>query len=385
MFKRLPRWMIAELTYACPLQCVYCSNPIQIASKKKELSTKQWLNTFEEARKLGTIQLGLSGGEPLMRTDLVDLVKEASKMGFYINLITSGMGLTTKKLDLLKNAGLDAVQVSFQSDKPELNDFIGGKKSYTKKLEIMKAITDRQIPLTLNVVIHRLNIDRMQEICAMCDSMNPDYVEIANVQFHGWAMLNRKQLMPTPEQIEQAKKAVQTYQNDAFRRSDIYYVVPDMIMKEAKPCMNTWGDSYLCINPHGDVTPCLSAHSLPSLKNKIPSVINSSLHEIWNGEIFSKYKGLDWMDDPYAKTHPRRQNDGGGCRCQAFALTGNEKSMDPVCETSDGHVDFLKFVQNAYSTSSNIETLIARNMKNSKQQQDVKTHATKKIKSITTK
>ena len=359
MMRRIPRWITAELTYRCPLSCFYCSNPIQM-STKHELTTKEWVSTFSQARKLGCVQLGLTGGEPLMRHDLLQLVQETKKMGFYSNLITSAIGLTEKKIEQLKNAGLESVQISFQADHKDLNDFIGGKDTFKKKMKMMHAVKQCELPLTLNVVIHRLNIERITEICNLCDSMNPDHVEIASAQYHGWAHKNRMQLIPTPEQVRKAQKDIEKYQQSST--SGVYYVLPDLIEKKAKRCQQGWGHTYICVNPQGNVTPCLSADTLPSIKDSIPNVKSTSLEHIWNDKIFTKYTGLDWMNDEYAKSHPRRQEDWGGCRCQTFMLTGDECAMDPADETSLHHGRFLETLKNEYSHPIELKKMVPRHV-----------------------
>ena len=321
---------------------------------RKELTTREWIDVFSQARALGAVQLGLTGGEPVLRQDLPTLVEEAHGMGFYTNLITSAVGLTEKKLDTLVAKGLDSVQISFQAERRDLNAFIGGKDTFVQKQRMMHAVTARGLPLTLNVVVHRLNIDRIADICAFCDSMNPDHVEIASTQYHGWALKNAAALMPTPAQVERAREAVEAYQARAGGSSRIYYVLPDVIEKRAKPCQQGWGTTYLCVNPHGDVAPCLSAHTLPSLQ-PLPNVRDMTLAEVWErSDAFNRFRGdaVDWMDegDVEARAHPRRAEDKGGCRCQAFALTGSETAMDPVCETATGHGAFLEWAKQQYDT-----------------------------------
>lgn len=355
--QRIPRWITAELTYRCPLSCFYCSNPTQM-STKNELTTAQWIDVFRQGREMGFVQLGFTGGEPLMRPDLLTLVKEARDMGYYTNLITSAMGLTEKKIDKLKDAGIDSIQISFQAENKDLNAFIGGKDSYDQKLKMMKAVTSRNIPLTLNVVIHRLNIDRMMDICRLCDSMSPDHVEIASMQCHGWAFKNASVLMPTPEQVKKAQEEIELYQSQS-NASGVYYVLPDLIEKRAKNCQQGWGNTYVCINPQGDVTPCLSAHTLPSINKTIPNIKNRRLKDIWNGSVFTKYAGLEWMTED-ARSHPRRDSDGGGCRCQAYLLTGSETAMDPVDDTAIHHSKFVNWVEEQYSSPTILKKLYPR-------------------------
>jgi len=347
--RRVPRWLVAELTHRCPLSCFYCSNPLRM-SAKNELRTEEWKRAFREARDLGAVQLGFTGGEPLMRADLPALVKEASGLGYYTNLITSAVGLTEAKLGELKDAGLDSVQISFQAEQRDLNDYIGGKGTYEHKRRMMRAVKEAGLPLTLNVVIHRLNIDRMEQICRFCESMDPDHVELASTQYHGWAFANRKAIMPTPEQVGRAQKAIQKYQESSS--SGIYYVLPDLLDKRAKRCHQGWGSTYVCINPQGDITPCLSAHTLPSLEGRIPNVRTSSIGEAWEGPVFKAYGGgVDWMNDRNAREHPRRNEDQGGCRCQAYLLTGDECAMDPADETSKHHEAYWTQVEEDYSAT----------------------------------
>ena len=297
-----------------------------------------------------------------MRPDLVQLVKAAAGMGYYTNLITSAVGLTTKKLEELRAGGLDSIQISFQADQRALNEFIGGKDTYAHKLHMMREVKRVGLPLTLNVVIHRLNIDRMAEICALCDSMEPDHVEIASTQYHGWASANRRGLLPTPDQVRRAQVAIQEYQQ--LHKSNVVYVLPDLIENRAKCCHDGWGSKYICINPQGDMTPCLSAHTLPSLRGLIRNVGSSTVSEAWNGDAFTKYNGdvNEWMSasDARARTDARRVNDKGGCRCQAYLLTGDECAMDPVDETSAHHDKFVASLRDDWEAPTNLSSLRPR-------------------------
>jgi pyrroloquinoline quinone biosynthesis protein E len=360
-----PRWLVAELTYRCPLSCFYCSNPL-VMSSKNELSTRTWISALCQGRELGCVQLGLTGGEPLMRPDLASIVKSARDMGYYTNLITSAVGLNAKKVDELRTAGLDSVQISFQADQRALNEFIGGKDTYVHKVEMMREVKRAGLPLTLNVVIHRLNIDRIAEICALCDSMDPDYVEIASTQYHGWASVNRNVLLPTPDQVRTAQRTIEEYQSKT--NSGVFYVLPDLIERRAKCCHQGWGTTYICINPQGEVTPCLSAHTLPSLRGKIQNVATSSLSDIWNGEVFSKYRGdpLGWMseNEAYARSHARRLDDLGGCRCQAYHLTGDECAMDPADDTSVHHDAFVDRLRRDWEAPTDLALLRPRKLHN---------------------
>ena len=223
---------------------------------------------------------------------------------------------------------------------------------------MMKAVKSREIPLTLNVVIHRLNIDRMEDICKLCDSMSPDHVEIASMQCHGWAHKNASVLLPTTEQVRRAQKTIESYQSKSDA-GGVYYVLPDLIEKRAKNCQQGWGHTYVCINPQGDITPCLSAHTLPSIQDKIPNIKNQPLKDIWEGPVFTKYAGLKWMTED-ARNHPRRLLDGGGCRCQAYMLTGSETAMDPVDDGAYHHSMFLNWMEKQYSSPTILKKLQPR-------------------------
>lgn len=364
MNRFVPRWLTAELTHRCPLSCFYCSNPLKM-STRGELSTGEWLDTFEQGRALGCVQLGLTGGEPLMRPDLVEIVRGASGMGYYTNLITSAVGLTRTRLSKLRDAGLDSVQISFQAEQRDLNDFIGGKSSYEHKLDMMRAVRELEMPLTLNVVIHRLNIDRVVDICRLCESMEPDHVELASAQYHGWAHANRSVLMPTPDQIETAREAIHEFQDS--RGPGVYYVLPDLIQKRAKRCQQGWGRTYVCVSPQGDVAPCLSAHTLPDVL-PLPNVRLERLSDTWNGPLFDRFRRpvREWMTDVAARDHPRREEDLGGCRCQAHLLTGDVHAMDPADEDADGHADLVEKIREAYSTPTRLESLMPRKVTHSR-------------------
>lgn len=341
----IPFCLTTELTYRCPLQCPYCSNPVEMAKRNNELSTQEWVRVFTEARKLGAVQLGLTGGEPLLREDLEELVKEATQLGFYTNLITSGVGLTEKRLRVLKDNGLKAVQVSFQAENEELNNFISGLNSFKHKMRSIKRVKDFDLPLTLNVVLHRFNIEQMKEILDLCISLNPDYIELANAQYYGFALKNRTQLLPTNEQIFKAKKVSLEYQKKYQEKPRIFYVIPDYIEGKPKPCMTGWGKTYICVAPDGVATPCLSARILPDLK--FPNVKETSVSDIWNdSEIFNKYRGTDYQ----------------GCRCQAFMLTGSPENIDPVSKESPEHGQLMKIITEANKVKPDINKLVFRNM-----------------------
>jgi len=357
-----PRWLLAELTYSCPLQCPYCANPIDFARHDDELSTEDWLRVFSEARAMGAVQLGLSGGEPLTRRDLPVLVRHARQLGYYTNLITSGYGMTEAKIVELKEAGLDHIQVSIQSPDPALNDFLAGTESYEHKKEVARLVKKHGYPMVLCVVIHRQNIHQMREILDMAVELEADYLELANTQYYGWAHVNRDQLLPTREQFEQAEAIAQDYKQRLKGKMKIYYVVPDFYEDRPKACMNGWGTTFLTIAPDGTALPCHSARELPGLN--CPNVRNASVSGIWlHSEAFNKFRGLEWMKEP-CRSCPEKVKDFGGCRCQAYLLTGDMTATDPVCSLSQQHDRVLATI--AAAGTSDAKPLVFRNPKNSK-------------------
>lgn len=327
-----PRWLLAELTYACPLQCPYCSNPIDYPEIGRELSTEDWLRVLSEARALGAVQLGFSGGEPLTRRDLATLVRHARQLGYYSNLITSGYGLSEDRIIELKEAGLDHIQVSIQAPDPTLNDYLAGTESYEHKRQVARLVKKHGYPMVLCVVIHRQNIHLMREILEMASELQADYLELANTQYYGWAHLNRDQLLPTREQFEEAEAIAQAYKERLRGRMKIYYVVPDFYEDRPKACMNGWGTTFLTIAPDGTALPCHEARILPGLD--CPNVRDYSIREIWeDSPAFNRFRNFEWMQEP-CRSCPERFKDFGGCRCQAYLLTGDVHATDPVCGLS---------------------------------------------------
>jgi pyrroloquinoline quinone biosynthesis protein E len=327
-----PLWLLAELTYRCPLHCVFCSNPIDYARHKSELSTDAWLKVLREARELGAVQLGLSGGEPLLRDDLEILVREAHRLGYYINLITSGVGLDERRIAALRAAGLDHIQLSFQDSTRELNDFLSHTRTFELKQRIAGLIKQHGYPIVLNIVLHRYNLDHIEEILEMALRLEVDYLELANTQYYGWAYLNRGQLLPTREQLVHAEQVTNRFRERVAGKIKVYFVVSDYYEKRPKPCMNGWGSVFLAITADGLALPCHQARMLPGLS--FPNVAQSSLRAIWyESEAFNAFRGLDWMKEP-CRSCPERLNDLGGCRCQAYLLTGDAANTDPVCEFS---------------------------------------------------
>jgi len=361
-----PRWLLAELTYKCPLQCPYCSNPLDYAAHKSELNTEDWKRVLTQARKMGAVQLGFSGGEPLTRQDLPELVQHARELGYYSNLITSGYGLTEEKIIQLKEAGLDHIQVSIQASSKELNDHIAGTESYETKKEVARLVKKHGYPMVLCVVIHRENIHQMSDILAMAEELGADYLELANTQYYGWAHKNRDFLMPTKEQFEEAESIAQAFKEKVEGKMKIYYVIPDFHEDRPKACMNGWGTTFLTIAPDGVALPCHSARELPGLD--CPNVNDFSIEDIWNeSKAFNFFRGNEWMKEPCSSCD-EKEKDFGGCRCQAYILTGDMYNADPVCSKSpDRHVikEALDSAR-ASALSSDEKPLIFRNSKNSK-------------------
>ena len=331
-----PYALLAELTYRCPLHCPYCSNPTR-ARNAGELTTDEWRRVLREATELGVLQVGFSGGEPLVRHDLAELVHGARAAKLYTNLITSGVGLDESRASELREAGLDSVQLSFQSDDADLADEIAGARAHQRKLAAASLIHAAGIPLSLNFVIHRRNIDRLPQMIGLAEAMGAERVELANVQFYGWAFLNRAALLPTREQVTRAREVATAAKTRLAGKIDIFYVLPDYYETRPKPCLNGWGQRYLTVNPIGDVLPCSTASSaIPDLR--FENVRARSLDWIWReSESFNRFRGMEWMPEP-CRSCPQKEIDFGGCRCQAALLTGNAASTDPVCTLSPNRV-----------------------------------------------
>ena len=364
-----PLWLLAELTYRCPLQCGYCSNPVEFAASGRELDTKQWLTVLTEARAMGAAQLGLSGGEPLVRQDLEVLVGEARRLGYYSNLITSGVGLTEARIGTLREAGLDHIQISFQATDPDVSAALSGsEKAFQHKLAMAKAVKAAGYPMVLNFVIHRHNIDQIEQIIELSDALGADYLELANTQYHGWALLNRDALMPSREQLASAERVTNAWRQRNPGGMKVFFVVPDYYETRPKPCMNGWAKMFLAVTPDGTALPCHSAGELPL---EFPNVTTTPLREIWHdAPAFNAFRGDSWMKDP-CRTCPERGDDFGGCRCQAFALTGDPAAADPVCsKSSQRHIidDALRVAAEADPTPGQLvgrtaaasKTIIAR-------------------------
>src|SRR6516225_1490790 len=331
-----PLGMLAELTHRCPLGCPYCSNPLTLDKRADELDAATWARVFREAAALGVLQVHLSGGEPAARRDLPEIVKAAREAGLYNNLITSAVGLTPQNLAALSDAGLDHVQISIQdSDAASADHIAGYKGASARKRAIAKEVVNLGLPLTVNMVVHRVNIGRVQAMVELALSLGATRVEIAHVQFYGWALKNRASLMPTREQVEEAVRQVELLRAKHQGRIVIDAVVPDYYARFPKPCVGGWGRRSLNVTPAGRVLPCHAAESIPGLE--FWSVTDHSLRDIWeNNPAFNAFRGTAFLPEP-CQSCERREVDFGGCRCQAFALTGNAHATDPVCHLSPLH------------------------------------------------
>ncbi len=332
----LPLGLLAELTHRCPLACPYCSNPIALDRRSDELDTATWLRVFEEAADLGVLQLHLSGGEPTARADIVALTRGAAAAGLYTNLITSGIGLSRAILEELAGAGLDHVQLSWQdTDNARADEIAGLAGAHARKQETARWVIEIGLPLTINVVVHRLNIGRIPEMVAAAHRIGARRIEIAHTQYYGWALTNRAALLPTIEQVEVAHTAVARIRQTLGPGILIDYVAPDHFARWPKPCMNGWGRQSLNVTPRGKVLPCHAAESIPGLT--FWNVRDRSLRAIWDeSPAFMAFRGTAWMKEP-CRSCPRKEIDFGGCRCQAFAWTGDAANADPACEHSMHH------------------------------------------------
>jgi pyrroloquinoline quinone biosynthesis protein E len=338
-----PLWLLAELTYRCPLHCVFCSNPVAYKGTGPELDTATWKRVFEEARAMGAVQLGLSGGEPLLRDDLEELVAHAHRLGFYSNLITSGVGLTEQRAAALRAAGLDHVQLSFQDSTREMNDFLSHTRTFDLKLKVASIIKAQGWPMVMNVVLHCHNLPHVGRIIDMANELGAEYLELANTQYYGWGWLNRDHLLPTHAQLLEAERVVNEKRAQLDGRCKVIFVVPDYFEERPKACMNGWGSIFLAVAPDGVAMPCHAARELPGMM--LPSVLTHNVPHIWNdSSAFRAYRGLEWMKDP-CRTCPDKAKDFGGCRCQAWLFTGDAAAADPVCSKSPHHEQVVQVVR----------------------------------------
>jgi PqqA peptide cyclase len=344
-----PLALIAEVTHRCPLHCVYCSNPMQLTAASNELSTKEWISVFRQAGELGMLHAHFTGGEPLARTDLTELIAAARAAGLYTNLITSGIGLNEQRLQMLVEAGLDHIQISFQDSREDAANWIAGTKAHAHKIELSHAIRRHKIAFTVNLVVHRQNLDHLEEMISFIEQLQPERVEIAHTQYYGWALANRAALMPTRAQLETAVAIIREAEKRLSGRMRIDSVVPDYYAKYPKACMGGWGRRLMLVNPSGKVLPCHAAEVLPGLS--FENVREKSLDRIWQeSESFRKFRDEAWMPEP-CRSCDRRGEDFGGCRCQAFLLTGDERATDPACSLAPAHRIVESAVEEANSTA----------------------------------
>ena len=330
-----PYTLVAELTYRCPLRCPYCSNPVDWARRKTELDTADWCRVFGEAEELGVVQLNLTGGEPLVRDDLEALVAEARRLDLYTNLITSAIPLTRARLAALRAAGLDNVQISVQDVTATASDRIAGYPSFDRKLEAARWVKELGMPLTLNTVLHRENLHRVPEVIALAERLRADRLELANTQYLGWALVNRRALLPAREQIERARASAADARARLRGRMEVVFVYPDYYSDYPKSCMDGWGRRFIVVSPDGLALPCHAAHTVPGLE--FENVRERGLAAIWADSAgFNAYRGEDWMPEP-CRSCDRRAVDFGGCRCQAYHLTGDAGATDPACKLAPAH------------------------------------------------
>lgn len=330
-----PLALIAELTHRCPLHCVYCSNPLELAAVSAELSTAEWIDVFQQSGKLGMLHAHFTGGEPLARLDLTELIAGARQAGLYTNLITSGLGLNQARLQALVDAGLDHIQISFQDSREAAANWIAGAKAHAHKIELSRLIRGHKLAFTVNLVVHRQNIDHLDEMIAFIEELAPERMEIAHTQYYGWALKNRAALLPTRTQLETATAAVAAAEKRLAGRIRVDFVVPDYYARFPKACMGGWGRRLMLINPAGKVLPCHAAEVIPGLE--FENVRERSLEFIWQeSPSFQRFRGESWMPEP-CRSCDQRTEDFGGCRCQALLLAGDAQATDPACSLAPAH------------------------------------------------
>lgn len=339
-----PTGLLAELTHRCPLQCPYCSNPLALESRHGELSTQSWISVLQQAAALGVLQVHLSGGEPASRRDLEPILEGASKAGLYTNLITSGVGLPRPRLERLKALGLDHVQISLQdADRTSCDRIAGYDGAFQRKMELARDVRDLGLPLTLNAPMHRHNLDRLDAIIEMALDLGARRLEVANVQYYGWALANRAALMPTREQVRRSLQIVQRARETHKGVLAIDFVAPDYYARRPKPCVGGWGRAVIVVTPSGKVLPCHAAESIPGLT--FDRVTERPLAEIWSkSAAFQAFRGVEWMREP-CRSCDLREKDWGGCRCQALAITGDARNTDPACDRSAAHGELVALAE----------------------------------------
>jgi len=360
-----PLWLLAELTYRCPLRCAFCYNPLDFARHEDELPTADWLRILREARELGAVQCGFSGGEPLLREDLEELVAQAHRLGYYTNLLTSGVGLTETRAVALKQAGLDHVQLSFQDSTREVNDFLSHTRTFDLKQKVARIIKAQGWPMVMNCVIHRLNIAHVDRIIEMADTLGAEYLELANTQYYSWAFENREHLLPTHAQLREAEEVTDAARIRLAGRMRLFFVAPDYHEGKPKRCVNGWGSTLLTVAPDGVALPCHTARMLPGLA--FPNLRDTSVRTAWlESDGFQRFRGTGWMKEPCSSCEFREQ-DLGGCRCQAFLLAGDAAAADPVCPKSPHHAVVQEVLQRAERGEPAAHPLVFRDPKASRE------------------
>lgn len=334
MLADLPYALTAELTHRCPLRCPYCSNPLELQARESELTTEEWLDVLEQASALGVVQVHFTGGEPLLRTDLERLVRKARELGLFVNLITSGVGLSENRVRQLVDAGVDSMQLSIQASESELADCIAGFQAHELKRQAAERIRAGGLPLNMNVVLHRANLHLIEEMIELCVTWGAERLELANAQYYGWALKNVRHLLPDREQLQTAEEAYARARERFGSQIELLWIVPDYYEDFPKPCMGGWGRISLTVTPEGRALPCTGSASIPM---DFENVTKRDLAWIWrDSPSFNAFRGYDWMAEP-CRSCARREQDFGGCRCQAYLLTGDAQAADPVCKWSPHH------------------------------------------------
>jgi PqqA peptide cyclase len=328
-----PYTLVAELTHRCALGCPYCSNPRELVRGPDELSTGEWLQVIDDAASLGVMQVHLSGGEPLARTDLEAIAARARARDLYVNLVTSGVPLERERLARLAPS-IDHVQLSVQDADAAASDHVAGCASFARKMRVAAWVKELGLPLTINVVLHRENLDRVGDIVGMAEGLAADRLELANVQLVSWALENRAALLPSGAQIERARAVAAAAKARLEGRMQVVFVLPDWHADRPRACMDGWARRFVVVAPDGAVLPCHAARALPLA---FETVRAGPLGAVWqDSAALRAFRGEAWMPEP-CKSCDRRAIDFGGCRCQAFALTGRADATDPACPLSPDH------------------------------------------------
>jgi pyrroloquinoline quinone biosynthesis protein E len=365
----IPLAVLAELTHRCPLQCPYCSNPVNLDPSSSELTTEEWLRVIDELAEIGVLQIHLSGGEPAARKDLEQIVAAANRAGLYTNLITSAVMLDRKRLDALADAGLNHVQISFQGAESGVADRVGGfRNGHARKLEVAGWVRELGLPLTVNAVMHRQNLHQLPEMIDMAVALGAGRIEVANVQYYGWALKNRRALMPTEAQVEECLRIVEAARIRLHGILEIDHVLPDYYADRPKACMGGWARQFFNISPQGKVLPCHAAETITTLQ--FESVRDRSIADIWhNSAAFNAFRGTAWMPEP-CRGCAHKEEDFGGCRCQAFALTGDAHATDPACALSPRHAEIFRVA--AEESAEQSDRFIYRNFSGGTAEKDAR-------------